>query len=530
MILLISLVFAHGGEDHGAPAAPVLSADVQRVELAGATTEGVLLVPRSGGTTTLLLADRDTSAPLSATAQLNLSGPLSIAGDFTATPTPGVYTGAFSFATPGTYAGALVVWARDQIDLLAVPSFLHAPSVASTPSRLPWVGGICAAFVVFAVGLLLGRLSRAVGSALLTLGLGLSARAVYAHGGEDHGGGPPPKSAGAALTLPLESQFLLGLRTERVENGPFLPSVPVLAQLVAAPGHGAVLRAPVDGRVRTFISQPGEELRLDQRLAIVDELPNADSRASLAAARADAAARLSAARAALTLATRDAAQIPTLGDALSPRARLEREQALRVAEEQLQQAEQARAALSADATVRAPIAGRLAAVFVRPGDAVQAGDPLFEIVDPGALQVEARLPERYVGQVRIGAPATLRTATGTASATVLAVAPKVDPATGTCSVTLIIADPPPTLIAGMSATVWLPIDRRQDVLLVPDDAVMDAAGVPIVFVKTSAETFEVRELALSARGATAHAVTRGLVAHERVVVAAGYALRSLAGR
>lgn len=547
LLLLCQLAFAHGGEDHGAPAPPpAATLDGLRLPLSSPALDAVLVLPGAPSAAPaparLLVTDADTSAPISLTsAALDLSGPAAVKAAFSGQG--GVHEGAIAFPEPGAYAGSLLVEAGGAAHLFGVTGLQIAapgPAAASGAGRLGgWLlGGAAALLAVafaFGAGLGLGRWQRGAGVGLIGL-LALSTARVSAHGGEDHGA-PLAAAAtpGAGLSLPIESQLLLGLRTVRVALTPFAPHTLGLGALTAAPGGSATLRAPTGGTLEAPAAgypAPGSLVRAGAVLALLRETPSTADRAALGLERAEAGARLAERRAALTLAERDLAQVGALGEALSERERLTRQAAVDVARVAVREAERRAGAQDGLVAVTAPLSGRLALGAAGPGDQVSPGDELFHVVSDRALWVSARVPEAEAGPIVAGgrAEVTLPAVPGRSfPAIVLDGGVASDPATGTVRVTLAL-EPDPALRPGLSASAWIAVGASEDVITVPDDAVVESNGAMLVFVKTGPERFEAREVALGARSGQTWEVHAGLQPAERVVVAGTYALKSLAGR
>jgi multidrug resistance efflux pump len=62
----------------------------------------------------------------------------------------------------------------------------------------------------------------------------------------------------------------------------------------------------------------------------------------------------------------------------------------------------------AELDVRAPVAGRIEAFDLRPGDLVAPNQPVATLLEPGELWVRVYVPEPSLGRVRPGAPVTVR--------------------------------------------------------------------------------------------------------------------------
>ncbi len=534
LVIIASLALAHGGEDHGPPAGGAAAAPGGlRVPLSSQAVDAVLVVADSGGST-LLAADAETSAPLALTrADLNLAGPAPLVTSYQPGKSPGFLGTSDLLAAHGDYAGSLVTHGPD--DILSVPAFRWGPAEvahAAAASVVPWILGLGAVGVALVVAMIVGFLvgRRAAVASLFLVGL---AGRVGAHGGEDHGApAGAAVASGGPLALRMDSQFLVHLRTARVFAEPFRPSVLALGHITSAPGGAATLRAPVRG---TLLSPPGgfpvpgRAIHAGDLLARIAEGNSAADRADVGAARAEAATRVAEARAALALAERDVAAIPSVGVSLSDRDRLELASRVDVARATLAEAEAQLAALDRGAAVTAPIAGRIVANHANPGDAVNEGDPLFRIVSEGALWAQVRV-RATAGLDIVPGVATMVNAGGElVNALVLDGGREFDPATGTALVTLAL-DAAPGLRPGLSAEAWIPVGPARDTLVVPESAVVESSGVPVAFVKTGPESFEARELDLGGRGAGRVAVAQGLAPGERVVVAGAYTLKSVAGR
>ena len=544
-LVLVALVHAHGGEDHAAPAAPPVVSGAGQASGSSGSTDAVLRVASGpAGTpvaTTLLLADFATSAPIvGATPTVSLQGAGAVDLSFSAT-TPGAYAGTATFPADGDYAGALVVTTPVGADLVAL-SGLHRdpPEAASASSGLgvgTVLGLVFGGLVLLGVGYAVGR-ARAAAATVALLAASGATRQVSAHGGEDHGAPAVARAADAGLSLPLESQFLLGLRTAPLAPERFQERAPALGRFVARPGGSATLRAPLSGELAAppgGFPSPGTPVRAGQVLGVIRGAVGGIDRAALAASRQQAANTVAEARQALALAERDAASVAVLAESISDRARLERQQALLVARTALAEAERALAATGdgAGIAVRAPVNGRLGPTLARPGDQVQAGDPLFRVVDAAGLWLEARLPERQASGVLGGATARVVSTAfpdSVLEATVLDAGQEVDPATGMLTVTLAVDAAGLDLRPGMSATAWLGRGDARDALVVPDSAVVDSDGMTIAFVKVGPEAFVLRTVKLGAQAGGTWEVLSGVSAGERVVVDGTYPLRSLAGR
>lgn len=536
IVALLSLSLAHAEDD-------------LRLPTWSTEFDAVLVIPHPHPGTPveakLLLADFGTSAPIAAgTVDLKLHGPGTIESTLTPGSPPGTWPVALTFPLEGAYAGGLTVITPDRADLLGLPEFTVGAHDERAATGFAWTtllgGGACGVFGGLAFGLALGLGGRKAKAAIpVALALGIAAaQNVYAHGGEDHNAPAAPAAIGGGLVLPLDSQFLLDVRTARATTRPFAERVRALGTTVAPPGRHAELHAAVTGVVTLPDASltPGSPVQAGQVLATIAETLGGLDRSSVIDTRTAAQVRLAQAKSALAIAQRDQKQADALGEVLSARDRLARQQAVQVASEEVKQAEiAARANSSASSTfvLKSPIAGRIAALMARPGDVVFPGDVLFHVVGEGGLWVEARVPQTLAGHLQSGAAATIETDAQPGvqlAATVLDPGLEADPATGTLVITLALDEAYPGLVPGMSVTASIVSGAPRDALVVPDAAVVDSGGESLVFVKTGPESFVTRSVRVGARSADQREILEGVAPGERVVVQGTYSLRSLAGR
>lgn len=128
-------------------------------------------------------------------------------------------------------------------------------------------------------------------------------------------------------------------------------------------------------------------------------------------------------------------------------------------------------------TVTAPLSGVVTARNVNPGDRITptSTQAPFSVADLDAMTVQISVDELDVARLRVDMPATVtvQAAPGrTFEATVASISPQgtVSQGVATYPVKLIISDPQ-NLLVGMTANVSIVCERRENVLLVPVEAV-----------------------------------------------------------
>jgi len=112
--------------------------------------------------------------------------------------------------------------------------------------------------------------------------------------------------------------------------------------------------------------------------------------------------------------------------------------------------------------IRAPFQGLVARRYVSPGQRVAAGDRLFWVTAVAPLRVKFTLPERFLGQIKVGQRLTVTSPDvqeAAHAAKVIQVSPVVDPSSGTIEVVAEMQGPPGPLRPGMS--VAIPLENPQ---------------------------------------------------------------------
>ena len=144
------------------------------------------------------------------------------------------------------------------------------------------------------------------------------------------------------------------------------------------------------------------------------------------------------------------------------------------------------ASLELDYTqIRAPIGGVVSNRFIKLGNTLKVGDPLFGVTSLEPLVAYLFVPEREFRQIAAGQPVAididalddLRV-----FAEVTRVSPVVDPVTGTFKITIEINDPERRIKPGMFGRISVVFDQRENALQIPRSAIIEELGTTSVFV------------------------------------------------
>ncbi|MDR0670660.1 MAG: efflux RND transporter periplasmic adaptor subunit [Treponema sp.] len=173
-----------------------------------------------------------------------------------------------------------------------------------------------------------------------------------------------------------------------------------------------------------------------------------------------------------------------------------------------------------ESPVLSTIAGTVLSVPVSLGDTVSASTVLYVIGDLSNLVVETFVPERYSNVARrgLGGLVTLEALPGeTFAATVQEVSPVLDAASRTLRIRLRFNQRDTRIRAGMFATVSLVTNARQDVPVIPRDALINTYGSWVVFVVDESNIARRRTITLGLESETFVEVESGIELGDRVV-------------
>jgi RND family efflux transporter MFP subunit len=331
--------------------------------------------------------------------------------------------------------------------------------------------------------------------------------------------------AAACREPPAPPPRLPTVRVALLQPRPVRPRIPIAGVLAPLPGRDVKVGALVVGRVdRVFVAE-GDPVQAGQPLAHVEAQPLRDRVTEAEAEKEQTRAALDNARVRLQRSER------LWKDGIASRQEVDDARAAQVAAESaLKKAEASGGTANVQlerATLRAPIAGVVAAILVPAGQPVDGNaTPVIEVADTRLLDLRAPVAAARIGEVRVGQEAELAVeGVGTVGGVVEAIAPLVDTATNSVTVRVRVTNSDGRLRGGMFCRGGLLGAERQG-LVVPRGALLpgDGGSASMVALVRADGTVAHRSVELGSEAGELVEVTRGLAAGERVIVAGGYTL------
>ena len=290
---------------------------------------------------------------------------------------------------------------------------------------------------------------------------------------------------GLAVTAPLQVLEFLPGDLAAVTSGEVQKTLSLSGALRAV--NQATVKAKLAGDVREVLVREGEAVQLGQVLVKMD---TADYEARLTQARGS----LVAAQAQLDIAKQARDNNKTLLDKtfISKNAYDNSSNQFAIAAANVDSAKGALEVTQkalADTVIRAPIAGLISSRTVQPGEKVSADNRLLDVVDLRVLEMEAPVPTQDIAKIKLGQSVQLKIEGVTGL--VVGKVSRINPATTTGSRSIMAyiqvsntdgAKGNGQLRAGMFGEVQLVIEKKSDVLSIPQSAVRYDAGLSIVYV------------------------------------------------
>ncbi len=178
------------------------------------------------------------------------------------------------------------------------------------------------------------------------------------------------------------------------------------------------------------------------------------------------------------------------------------------------------ASLELDYTqIRAPIDGVVSDRYIKLGNTIEVGEPVFRVTSLEPLVAYLYVPERDYRKIAPGQPVQIdidALAGAPVIADVTRISPIVDPDTGTFKVTIEISDPERRIKPGMFGRMSIVYDMHENVLQIPRSAVIEEMNTTSVFVVE--ENVAVRKIVQTGFGNNGFIeITSGLDDNDQVI-------------
>jgi cobalt-zinc-cadmium efflux system membrane fusion protein len=179
--------------------------------------------------------------------------------------------------------------------------------------------------------------------------------------------------------------------------------------------------------------------------------------------------------------------------------------------------------------IRSPIDGVVIARNVSVGQVVDTGFVAFDISNLATIWVTAAVNQQDLSLIHQGAAADV-VSTGFPDQVfhgrVAMIGDTLDPQTRTIPVRIVVPNPGTKLRPGMFASAHIAEPATRDAVFVPEAALQNINGMPVVFVTPDGVTFQARTVNLGTHSMGKAEVVDGLKAGDRIVVNGAFMVKS----
>jgi cobalt-zinc-cadmium efflux system membrane fusion protein len=320
-----------------------------------------------------------------------------------------------------------------------------------------------------------------------------------------------------------------GIRTELARKEPLATTLALPGEVAVDPDKSARIASPVAGLLTKVSFNEGSVVQKGAVLALV-RIPDL---ARLRSSHAGAAARATTARTNATrlgeLERKGLASQQEFANARAEADALEAE--TRALDQQLRALGTAPNTNGSDLALRAPIAGVVVSRSAVVGQPVTADEVIASIADLGAVWFLGRVFEKDLDDVRLNARAEVQLNAFPKrrfQGTVEYVGRQIDPIARTLTARIRLVNQDDVLRIGLFGVAHVAVGdpKREPVLVVPRNAVVEVNRKPVVFVRQPDGAFELHDVVLGQSSLGKVEVVSGLREGEPVVVEGAFTLKS----
>ncbi len=358
---------------------------------------------------------------------------------------------------------------------------------------------------------------------------------VSAHGGEDdEAGGKSGGALSGTFIVEKESQFLFNILTEKIKTGEFNQSTQVMATVVASPQGKAVVQSPQTGKIISLRATPGQTVGAGQVIAVVEQTIDAGTQSSIIAQNSDWKAKRNEVEAQYTAAKiqydrlMKIADIAAKKDITEAKARLEQAEKNRALYQNipLQKVQAAKYF-----NLVSPITGVIGNYNYSVGSFINSGETLLEVTNLNKVYVEAQSFTTDANQLKelvaITTSSNNKNDTSLYQLKLISTAQKVNADNQSQKVIFEIINPKGQFKIGESINLSFSSKNSSTQIIVPNDAIAEVNGKPVLFVKDKAEQYSISYISKGATNGKNTTIIKGVEEGERIVTTGVYQMKTI---
>ncbi len=543
LLLMPSLVFAHGGEDHGdAKKEGTKPATYFSSEAVSDVYELLLKYqPLQHGkpvTLKLFVSDFNTNAPVdSATLQISVADNPNIKLEVSKIDN-GVYEVKGIFPEKKSFSLTVNINSSLGPDLILMKDIdvgkeLSEADNGAEHSDTHWYQSN---WFFGSIGLLIGLLvmfftmkktNRKVSASIIILFCLLPTAAYNPVAAHDEPAGKSGGTISKTFIVEKESQFLFGILTEKIQKADFNQSTQVLGTVIPSPQGRAVIQSPQTGKIISLKVSVGQKVTAGQVLAVIEQQVDAGTQINILSQRNTVNAEFNAAKAQYER-LKAIEDIAAKKDVTEAKARYE----TALKNKQLFNANAGgNIGNTKMIALTAPVSGIVGTFNYSIGAVVNAGETLFDITNLEKVLVETQVfandAEQLKSVEKITASSNIQSDTGSYRLKLVSTAQSVNGTNQSQKVIFEIINPKSQFKIGENINVNIFSKNVSTQVVIPNGAIAEINGKPAVFVKDKAEQFSISYINKGLSNGKYTTIIKGVEEGERVVVSGVYQMKTI---
>lgn len=544
LTLIPSLVFAHGGDDHGdtkkegtKPASYFSSEAVSDVYELLAKYE--LLKPGKPVTFKLFISDFNSNAPVdsSTTLQITVADNPNIKLEVSKID-KGVYEVKGIFPEKKSYNLTVNINSLLGPDLILLKDIEAGKELPQTDNGtkhadLHWYQSN---WFFGSIGLLIGLLlmffvmkktNRKISAGIIILFCLLPTAAYNPAAAHDEPAGKSGGSISSTFSVEKETQFLFNILTQKIETGDFNQSTQVLGTVIPSPQGRAVIQSPQTGKIISLKVSVGQKVSSGQVLAVIEQQVDAGTQINILSQKNSVEAEFNAAKAQYER-LKAIEDIAAKKDVTEAKARYE----TALKNKQLFNANAGRNTGNTKMiTLTAPISGVVGTFNYSIGAVINAGETLFDITNLEKVLVETQVfandAEQLKSVEKITTSSNMQNDTSSYHLKLVSTAQSVNGTNQSQKVIFEIINPQSLFKIGENINVNIFSKNVSSQMVVPNEAITEINGKPAVFVKDNAEQYSISYINKGPANSKYTTIIKGVEEGERVVVSGVYQMKTI---
>ncbi len=402
----------------------------------------------------------------------------------------------------------------------------HSASFFASPLFLIGVGLLAGLLIMFIF--MKARYPKLAATLLLALWLLPTAtmQPAEAHEGHDDAG-KKGNNFSNAFEVPKETQFLFDVLTQSIRAGSFTESIKLFGTVIPSSNGQAVVQSPQTGKITSLTVQVGQRVERGQILATIEPAIDAGSLVNFLAEHNNVDAEVEVAK-------MEYDRLKSIEDIAAKRDVAEAEARYKKAKENkklFENLSNGNANNSRSIFLKSPINGIVSNFTYTIGATINANEVLLTVTNLSKVYVEAQVFDRDAGKINVGKNFVVESSTTDVHKTVevklLAPAQSINPTNQTQRVIFEMENPEGEFKIGEFVNVRVFSKQNTKEITLPNSAISEINGRPVVFIKSNAEQYSVSYISIGQSNGTFTVIQNGVEEMERVVVNATYQMKMI---